>query len=83
MNSKQSFLLEQAAKVERQATRNRIAAAGATMGALLSPEIWVIPEDVSRASFAAIAVYSGLKAIHSGFRESGYREAVLSEATKE
>lgn len=82
MHEKSWYMLGQAKRTERQVVRNRVAAAGATIGAILAPEVWEISHDVSRASFAAIAVYTGLKSVHASLRDSTIRDAVLRDITE-
>lgn len=70
-------------KASSEAMGFRVLTAGATIGALISPEIPYIPENVSTAILGGLAVGWGLKSLHVAIRDGVVRHVHASQAMDE
>lgn len=70
-------MCKQAQRLRSSIGRNVLGAAGATFGAISNPEVFDLSTDVSRASFGALAVYTGLKAVVNAQSQSALAQVAV------
>ncbi len=61
---------ERGKNVGFRAYLQRLTAGGATAGALISPEVLGIPENITSGTLGGVAVYFGLKSIHASLKNT-------------